>query len=1233
MKTKQRSAARTFGRASSTVGALSLAAFFTLAQAATAFAVEPELIFVSDRGGGRDIWKVSLEPGAQPEQLTTGADAYYPSWSVRNEIVYQSGSAGHLVLRKANGTIVPLSSVPVPNRVSLQEEYPSWSPDGTLIAYGRRLRQGTATRFRDIWVRTPDEPATLDVPIYGSAQGVQIDTLLWTAWSPDGKRIAFTMPYANSDVFVADFNTSGAKPTFVGVKRLTSSGAADFAPCWSPDGKSIAFQSGRSGGIDIYRMSSTQSEDEGEVPIRLTSNPANDRNPAWSPDGSRIAFVSERDGNREIYVMSATLGEQDTNAFVRITASSGVDENPSWTGGPDLIVNSFVWSTSQGGMDFQYDIRHGVLTNATTAKLFWTTGPTTNDIIMGLPAILTNNIRAGAFGTSAVINVPASQLTNPPSGATHVLLALDYDNVVPESVEANNVATVELQELVDAFTFQQGGVLPTDPYHYFAAGESRIGAVADGASRLVLRFHLGALNLNDPSLNLHFVLVGGESRGRLRPITSDTWSSDVSASLATQSANSKALCIYESPVDFPASATATVELRNRATVIATKEIRLKRPPVVLVHGIWSGPFQAWESTGAKKYFEDRLGPSADGFPVFTANYESSNAEEFEYNAPIVFNEIQRTIKNCRPSYACSKADVVGHSMGALLSRIAIQRYGQQVDNYGKGNVRKLISVGSPHQGSFLADQLILARRDKKIRYGIFAYFMSKRGKYVDRGAADNLSAFINLSGSPVSGLPDIRQTALPCHAITSTPNCGDPCELDGDLKELYAGLKGLHLYHDPRGSTSDGVVELTSQAGGLAGGPVTPFLATAQHTQQTGSQEIHDRIFRLLEAPIVSSGWFDPSGFTSFHGINIPLPLAREGALDAVAGSSASDTVGTWLVVNGLGDSQIVHPGEVTFVSVLASDNRPLQGFALIGGADVIEMTNQPFNFEFVVPSTAVGDLTLMAIATDSQGEPSVQFISLRVQPSASLQAIVVEPSVIEMRSADRYQLRVLGRFSDGVTRDITSGTTGTSYCSRDETRVQVDTNGFLHAVQNTTKAVIVSITNGAVWTNVQVTVDLANLPPTAVIFSDPVGSAGRAPLSIQFDGSASGDPELSPLSYRWDFGDGTTSDQPIPPVHLFSLPGEYRVRLVVSDAKGLNGTKEILVRALAAVRLEIRHDNGQPYVTLFGDPGILHVLEGSQNLQNWTPLVTNTLVNGSFEFRDTNSATLGQRFYRAIKP
>jgi pimeloyl-ACP methyl ester carboxylesterase len=64
----------------------------------------------------------------------------------------------------------------------------------------------------------------------------------------------------------------------------------------------------------------------------------------------------------------------------------------------------------------------------------------------------------------------------------------------------------------------------------------------------------------------------------------------------------------------------------------------------------------------------------------------------------------------RQGWAAAQADVIGHSMGGLLTRIWTQNrtfYGtfqfyQSRLNYYTGNVHKLITIDSPHLGSFAA---------------------------------------------------------------------------------------------------------------------------------------------------------------------------------------------------------------------------------------------------------------------------------------------------------------------------------------------------------------------------------------------------------------------------------------------------------------------------------------------------------------------------------------------------
>lgn len=71
----------------------------------------------------------------------------------------------------------------------------------------------------------------------------------------------------------------------------------------------------------------------------------------------------------------------------------------------------------------------------------------------------------------------------------------------------------------------------------------------------------------------------------------------------------------------------------------------------------------------------------------------------------------------------------------------------------------------------------------------------------------------------------------------------------------------------------------------------------------------------------------------------------------------------------------------------------------------------------------------------------------------------------------------------------------------------------------------------------------------------------GSSPLVIQFYGSTSYDPNGDPITYKWDFGDGETSDD-INPKHEFSSTEQssVNVNLTVTDAEGLTSTETLLV-------------------------------------------------------------------------
>ncbi|MBO0936294.1 RICIN domain-containing protein [Fibrella sp. HMF5335] len=94
-----------------------------------------------------------------------------------------------------------------------------------------------------------------------------------------------------------------------------------------------------------------------------------------------------------------------------------------------------------------------------------------------------------------------------------------------------------------------------------------------------------------------------------------------------------------------------------------------------------------------------------------------------------------------------------------------------------------------------------------------------------------------------------------------------------------------------------------------------------------------------------------------------------------------------------------------------------------------------------------------------------------------------------------------------------------------------------------------------------------ANRPPVAIATATSL--TGTSPLSVTFTGSASTDPDGDPLTYEWDFGDGSTFGTTANPVHVFEArPGKlgqglilsYTVQLKVTDNKGLASTTTLRV-------------------------------------------------------------------------
>ena len=194
---------------------------------------------------------------------------------------------------------------------------PSWSPDGTKIAYTRRLETGG----EQIWivdVATRMTLATTDA--HGTGHS-------WPSWSPvpvDGAyRIAYAQKVGSSSVIWT------MREDFTDARAVTSGpDRYDTQPVWSPDGQTIAFQRATISGFDIWLVDADGENPRGLVGINLAGA---QNNPTWSPDGKLIAFTSKhetygQEGSVEqVYTVRVSGG-----VIARRTSGAGDKMLPAW---------------------------------------------------------------------------------------------------------------------------------------------------------------------------------------------------------------------------------------------------------------------------------------------------------------------------------------------------------------------------------------------------------------------------------------------------------------------------------------------------------------------------------------------------------------------------------------------------------------------------------------------------------------------------------------------------------------------------------------------------------------------------------------------------------------------------------------------------------------------------------------------------------------------------------------
>ena len=254
-----------------------------------------------------DVCVVNTD-GTGLKVLAGGKDwAMYPRWSPDgSRIVYYQAVAGgdpqHVWVVNADGSGKKELTVEAPGDFLARNFWPSWSPDGKRIVFGRMMRFEPVARDA-LFIMNADGSGLRNVTPT-SIPGVNANDY-WPAWGEDG-RITFYRQQADDPTVLSRF---GVDPDGSGLELLTEvAGSTADGPWWkyelaaSPDGKSVVVN-------DVEADRLVVRGDGGEVvllePITAYAEaPVLDA--AWSPDGKALVIAGQSEGGlTRIYIVNA----------------------------------------------------------------------------------------------------------------------------------------------------------------------------------------------------------------------------------------------------------------------------------------------------------------------------------------------------------------------------------------------------------------------------------------------------------------------------------------------------------------------------------------------------------------------------------------------------------------------------------------------------------------------------------------------------------------------------------------------------------------------------------------------------------------------------------------------------------------------------------------------------------------------------------------------------------------
>ncbi|MGD9732942.1 MAG: DUF1566 domain-containing protein [Desulfamplus sp.] len=535
--------------------------------------------------------------------------------------------------------------------------------------------------------------------------------------------------------------------------------------------------------------------------------------------------------------------------------------------------------------------------------------------------------------------------------------------------------------------------------------------------------------------------------------------------------------VYRSPKDFDTASSGYDSQLTREVLFYVDascadsfddlKITLRRPPIFISHGLWSKPNAAQE--GFRKSLWNRFGirdtnDNIDDY-ILLNDCEKEHSAHFKNGADKTRININAFLAALRlKGITVTQVDYLGHSMGGIWGRFVVQENNKDdYLTYGNGYIHKLITLDTPHGGSFVADIGKLVRIYLDVS-GIF-FQESKLIKdilcrlFTCDGAIDDLTT---------SGCErNLQSISVPSHAITGNKSTDHACDIFNistlgmngssvNIKTLFKVYETMLkvIYRDNECENwidkvgipiqSDYVVGLDSQRGGLSG------------DQLSGHSHIHTSSFYSTPDPgnpnkslfdLLNKGVNDPAfatGFIASSQLDSRTRMSLENLPDLRVSARETAPLGEIQFFNPINGTSVL-PGEQIDIELVLTVSLTLQNMLILTSdpdSDAVELFSPPYTTSVTVPENAYGDFVISVLGSGTDGNLYAASVTLPVINDAVLQSVDVTPQSIYFDLGQTMDISVRGTYSDETVRDLSSAEQGTTYKSSNEAILSVSSDG-----------------------------------------------------------------------------------------------------------------------------------------------------------------------------------------------